>query len=32
MLEDKIKGDDLKNKILTDKYIENFRNIYFNNL
>ena len=32
MLEDKITGDDLKNKILTDKYIENFRNIYFNNL
>lgn len=31
MLEDKITGDDLKNKILTDKYIENFRNIYFNN-
>lgn len=32
MLEDKITGSELKNKILTDKYIENFRNIYFNNL
>jgi hypothetical protein len=32
MLKDTITGDDLKNKILTDKYIENYRKIYFNHL
>ena len=31
MLEDKINGDYLKNHILKDEYIEQYRNIFFNN-
>jgi hypothetical protein len=30
MLEDKITGDYLKNHVLKDEYMQNFRKIYFN--